>query len=786
MDRDTFFELVDEVLAEAGRDPLPGGGVEQRIIEVRPEDRVLQILAGPGSGKTEMLIWRVLYEAFVRESPTSRMVVTTFTEKAAKELNVRVVDRSDALLVVARDRGLDLADPRVHDLRIGTVHSLCDRLLQEFDHQHLESGTVLIDEVETAVRLARDHRWALGREGGRRVVDRLLANDALRAVFRAPWAGESQYDRTVEVVEFLQELLAQHTETWIPRCTSTQTPNGIQVVHGPEELTEDLVKLQRRWEEYLDDRGVLDFATIQKRFLSRQDLLLCAFDHVFVDEFQDTNPVQFAIHTSWLDAPGTRLTVVGDDDQSLYRFRGSDFECFRDLEPHCRGAGVGFRLERLERNWRSTRQIVDFANDFREGSVLATISLEKRLQHGEQRDGPPVRLVSGPWTAICEYVADDIAASGAGRIPEPSGDVPPEAAILLFSTSERGRSLHLREALERRAVRVYNPRAKTAGQRGSPVYELFGLISYLIDPVTMAPVGNSGRSLEVWATRYDRPAALGASPTEPPTFRIADAHAAVQKGFRKTYGTIAQHGSEIAPLLVYVDELRERLVAEGRPRLTLAGLVSRLLTFEHFRDVGFTRDLFREVLFTELLESHVAPTRLSRSSLDQPMNPRRNDNGKVEWEGPFWGFLNVFGQLLNDMRLDDPDVEQFAEHAVAMLTFHQAKGLEFDHVYVGLSGRTPWPHAVLRTKLFSGETTDYVVSNGQPDTANTEIHELATADREREVYVALSRAESSLTFIVDPDDDYDMARLNPVVHQLFDGIPAITTETGLTIREYGT
>jgi len=58
---DVFFELVDEVLVDVGREPLDGGDPHRRIITVRPDDRVLQILAGAGSGKTEMLVWRVLY-----------------------------------------------------------------------------------------------------------------------------------------------------------------------------------------------------------------------------------------------------------------------------------------------------------------------------------------------------------------------------------------------------------------------------------------------------------------------------------------------------------------------------------------------------------------------------------------------------------------------------------------------------------------------------------------------------------------------------------------------------
>jgi ATP-dependent exoDNAse (exonuclease V) beta subunit len=61
--------------------------------------------------------------------------------------------------------------------------------------------------------------------------------------------------------------------------------------------------------------------------------------HVFVDEFQDNNPMQFAIHTGSLAHPRVRLTVVGDD-QALYRFRGSDLACFADLGRYCRGRKI--------------------------------------------------------------------------------------------------------------------------------------------------------------------------------------------------------------------------------------------------------------------------------------------------------------------------------------------------------------------------------------------------------------------------------------------------------------
>lgn len=112
----------------------------------------------------------------------------------------------------------------------------------------------------------------------------------------------------MEIVFFMSALIAQHVETWIPRCGPTNKPNGIEKISGQTGLTGELIKLQGRWERYLDEHHILDFATIQNRFLERQAMLIARFQHVFVDEFQDSNPIQFAIHTRWLLNAGTRLT----------------------------------------------------------------------------------------------------------------------------------------------------------------------------------------------------------------------------------------------------------------------------------------------------------------------------------------------------------------------------------------------------------------------------------------------------------------------------------------------
>lgn len=790
LDETAFFELVDDVLEANGRQRLDPRGPQRKIIRVAVKDRVLQILAGAGSGKTEALVWRVLYELFIRGTSPARVMVTTFTRKAATELTVRVVERSDDLLSRAHARGLKVPAPHVHDLRIGTIHSLCDSLLAEFDPAYMESGTQLVDEMETKARMASAIWTTLGYTRPPkppRTVNRLLENEHLVSLFRSPWVTDIRNwpTNTPERIDFLLALLGQQIETWHPRCGAKNTLNGIEQQYGPGGLTDDLRELARRWEEdYLDKQQVLDFTTLQKRFYDRQTRLVDELDHVFVDEFQDTNPIQFAIHTKWLESPKLRLTVVGDDDQSIYRFRGSDVSCFQDLGPYCASRGVAFRQERLEENWRSTRRIVRFTQAFKDSSTLGKISLPKHVgAPASASDGDAPRLLVGPWVELCNCVAHELEELRAAQ----SGDMAPEdAAILMFSTSEKESDIRLsaarqlRSAIERRGVRLYNPRNKTAARLGSPVFEMLALISYLIDPVTMAPAGKRGLVM-VWAsnpkdTHWKH--AISAPPQsvdrngQVRRFPIMQDHVEAQKRFRKSEGgDITRPAPAHSSVIKYLDQIRQKLVEAGKKgnptRLTLAGLVSRILSFPRYRKTGFSVSLFRQALFTSLLEANIAPSRRTMKPLDRPLSVTLDEAGKIVWPEQYWSFLNIFGGLLGNTDLDDDEVDAFADGAVAMLTFHQAKGLEFNHTYVAGTGREPAPHSVLRTSVFSGAARSFDVVNSQPLTKDKGVLALAMADLERELYVALTRAKKTLTILHDPDDSRPNMGLNAVLASLF-------------------
>ena len=229
VDQETYFDIVSDVLEALGRAKLPKSGPQHSVIEVRDSDRVLRIVAGPGSGKTEMLVWRVLFELLVNGTPSDQIVVTSFTNRAATELQVRVVERCDEFLKEAGSRGILISDPQVHNLRVGTIHSLCDELLTEFDTAYLEAGTQLVEESETALRMARTHRFTLGfnNTGPKRLVNRLLDHSKLVALFRPAWDTSNWPSNLMDRVQFLIALLGQHIETWILRCSAESIPNGV-------------------------------------------------------------------------------------------------------------------------------------------------------------------------------------------------------------------------------------------------------------------------------------------------------------------------------------------------------------------------------------------------------------------------------------------------------------------------------------------------------------------------------------------------------------------------------
>lgn len=123
-----------------------------------------------------------------------------------------------------------------------------------------------------------------------------------------------------------------------------------------------------------------------------------------------------------------------------------------------------------------------------------------------------------------------------------------------------------------------------------------------------------------------------------------------------------------------------------------------------------------------------------------------------------------------------------------MMTFHASKGLEFKHVYVARTGRSIPLAGPLRAKIFSGEKIEFDVINGHPQikdkTHSSVIRSLAKADRDREVYVAMTRAEEELTFIIEEHADFEMDSPHEALNKFINMSKPTSDKDGVKVYEF--
>ncbi len=294
----------------------------QREAVLHPEGPLL-VLAGAGSGKTRTLTSRVAYLVAERGVPAHRILAVTFTNKAAGEMRQRV------------QRLVGDCEPW-----IATFHSTCARLLRhEAPYLGYPRDFVIYDEQDQQ-RLLRDCITELHLS-----VERLPV-PAVAAV--------------------------------IDQCKNRGIGAEQFVPSSPRE--EEIGEVYRLYQRRLRQCGAMDFADLLLLVLQLFDEVpevrerwQNRFDHVLVDEYQDTNIVQYRL-LRWLVEPHRNLCVVGDEDQSIYRWRGAEIRNILDFERDYPEARVIY----LEQNYRSTRAILRAAsavvahNSMRKGKTLWT------------------------------------------------------------------------------------------------------------------------------------------------------------------------------------------------------------------------------------------------------------------------------------------------------------------------------------------------------------------------------------------------------------------------------
>jgi DNA helicase II / ATP-dependent DNA helicase PcrA len=455
----------------------------------------LLLVAGPGSGKTTVLTLRVLKLIFVDNLDPITILATTFTRKAAAELRSRILGWGDSLRQALRAQAtppqlnwLDRLD--LNRTFIGTLDSVTEQVLRDFRSAGMQPPIVLDEFVSRAL---------LFREG-------VLGSGAWQNTALKTYLGTlCQDDRVTtatmgtRMYEIRQRIIQDMVEQ--TSFLASQAP-----------IAQDLLDAISAYEDRLQEKQALDFALLEQTLLDRlRSGALQRFTNplraLLVDEYQDTNQLQEAIYfelSRSVLANGGSVTVVGDDDQSLYRFRGATVDLFRDFASRFQVATQAqVTTIYLNTNYRSTQAIVNYCmayiyhdTDYGPARVAGKPDIVAGRSPGQ--DLPILTLFRSDPTILAADLAGlirDVVLNGR-QIQTANGPIslridPTEGAagdIALLCSSPRDYSsggnarlpLLLRQALDP-TIKVFNPRGQEFSEI-PPVARLCGLMLECIDP----------------------------------------------------------------------------------------------------------------------------------------------------------------------------------------------------------------------------------------------------------------------------------------------------------------
>ncbi len=296
----------------------------QRQAVLHPRGPLL-ILAGAGSGKTSTMSYRIAHLVADRHVPPSAILGLSFTNKAAKELRERVKD------LIAKNVGRKGSK----GLTVTTFHSLCARIL-------------------------REHAERIGFQKNFSIVDTGDQKDVLKEIFRNLRIDDRKFDHDV----LLSEISGAKNKLMNSEQASQFFLESIETRKMKSDYAIAAAEAFPKYQEKLKLLNAMDFDDLMYHTVSLlescEDVRAhynARFMHILVDEYQDTNPTQFRI-LRLLTQRYQNICVVGDDDQSIYSWRGADATHILEFASHYDGAQTVV----LDQNYRSTSKILEAAN----------------------------------------------------------------------------------------------------------------------------------------------------------------------------------------------------------------------------------------------------------------------------------------------------------------------------------------------------------------------------------------------------------------------------------------
>jgi len=620
--------MHDDGSSEHFSSPQRDPGADGRLLDnLNPEQlaavtlpaRPALILAGAGSGKTRVLTTRIAWLLQTGQLTPGGVMAVTFTNKAAKEMLTRL----GAMLPVS-----------VRGMWIGTFHGLCNRFL-------------------------RAHWKLAGLPQGFQILD---SADQLSAV-----------KRVIKAMNLDEERFVPKQVTWFI-AGAKEEGRRPKDVEQRDEQERTLARVYEAYEAQCQREGVVDFAELMLRTyeLMRDNAPLREhyrrrFQHILVDEFQDTNKLQYA----WLKmfaGPHTAVLAVGDDDQSIYAFRGAQVGNMADFERE-------FHVEqviKLERNYRSFGNILDAANEL--------------ISRNSRRLGKNLRTEAGPGEPVRVYEATSDFAEAQWFVDEArqlhrDGIARRDIAILYRSNAQ---SRVIESALFNAAI----PYKVYGGLRFFERAEVKHALSYL-RLIENANDDTSFLRVVNFPTR-----GIGARSIE----QLQDAARQSGRSLYQSVGALSgKAGGNLQAFTALVDAMRE--ATRGQ---TLREIIEHMLQASGLVDFYKTDKEGKDRLenLDELVnaaEAFVTQEGFGKNAVALPVD----EHGGAETiaaleqtpDAETGEIMSPLAAFLTHASLEAGDNQaQAGQDALQLMTVHSAKGLEFDAVFITGLEEGLFPH----------------------------------------------------------------------------------------------
>ncbi len=647
-----------------------------QLDSIKTTEGPLLIIAGPGSGKSLVLILRTLYILMENLAKPKEILLCTFTEKAAYELKERIT-------IYANKMGYkkDLTD-----LRISTIHSFCNNYLKEFKHKtRLGNNFDVLDELTQYFFIFEHFDMIIG--------TKLKDSDRYLGKWKNKWTTIQK------IVDFFNKI----TEELI---------NPEDLISNDEKFLNHLGNAYKRYKEALFTENKLDFSHQQKEFyelLSDPEVyneITTGLKYLMIDEYQDTNYIQEQIFLKITSNIKNNLCVVGDDDQSLYRFRGATV---RNILEFKNNFPIDLCKEfKLLVNYRSHKNIIEMYQEFINSISWKDAKTGTQFRHDKKIiENKEVKFANYPavfsiWgmseTDEGTRVADLIAWLYEKKVIEDYSQI----AILLSSVKHKY-SKHYIDALNLKGIKTYCPRARNyfENEEVKNIIGCFVFIFNLYDDLK--------KEIETRDSEFQQ--------------YLIDCLVFLAEKY--PFGTPLANN-----IATYYNEIN-KLGPSDTTDYSLIDLLYGFITSEPFLTYLKKENSLRNLgIFSQLLN-------IFHQYYKYNIITGKNREGLKKFF--FYSFLNfLYNGGINEY---EDDCNPIPKEHVQIMTIHQSKGLEFSVVIAGS----------LNKRIMVTKQIDKLLSQFYHRAAFEPLDRITEFDRMRLFYVAFSRAKHNLVLSTDTE-----------------------------------